>query len=1602
MKRFFKRAVGAVLAACMLLTGVTAFAAEPAAAPSQNAAVSARASGNLALNKAATASDVESGTSFTANLAVDGMANTRWASNQDSTGAQQPRWLQIDFGATTTFDTVDIYWEQQNIDAYQLQVSTDASEWETVYERNSPPVSTYESVTLTAPAIGRYLRVYVTGYDYNVSWHSVSIYEVEVYDSTGEVPVEPQGNYQIYPIPQKVTDEEGTAPVTDTVTVIAEEGIDQVTRNRVDEVLTENDLTPVYSESPNEETTNLYIGVNGSGGLADSHEGIPREVFAEGENKYDMHVVKVFADGDIVILGKDSDAAYYGLATLEQMLDQSEAGTLKISTFEDYAFQKYRGAVEGYYGYPWSVEGTLSWFDFAKRYKMNIFLYGPKTDPYHLGQWDEDYPTEVTEEEAEIGIRTQDEMRQFAEKAAQCNVDFVWVAHPAMKKPIDFTNEETVDEGVERLMAKFDHMYDLGVRQFGIFVDDITPSAAASSCDMQIYMLNQVQEKLYDTYNTEGAAPEDQVKPLFFTPAWYTTITSGASTYMPRFKNVHEDIEICFTGNNVFSDISNVSASTFKNWIGRDPVMWWNYPVNDNVDSVYYTNPIDHFYSLDANPSNLKGVLSNPMNFSEASKVAFFGLADYTWNPGAFDAQENWENCFDAILPDDPEMAQALKTVYGSLNNSYEPTELTRLYGQYQSGNETAAAELKDKMYEILDAVELLETLKDSDDPVKRLIVEEAQTSINKLYDMAAAIGGAMAVVSSEDPLEQVHGYYLAQAANERLSIERNPRYQIIALEGSGEDIYYSTLYAVPSDGRMRPFVTTAMNAIADFDVSQLDTSAAEIESVAISPKEGVEVRQGESFQFAAAVAAGQENLDDVIWSVEGATGQNTVISRNGVLTLDTNELSPTVTVKAVSAYDTQVYDTVEVTVLDRIYVDPTIPTNQAFGAAVLGYSGNHGVGGEPENLFDESQDGSKWCPGDNTRYNQWVAFDLGADKTISTWQTVHAGVEDPLDISSNFSLQVLKDPGNVTEEQLHSNSYLGNASNWVTVAEFQGNTEDISNYEFEEPVTARYYRLYVADGCQPNVMYPATRIYECRLFGVDTATVARTHSLTVDANIVNGSVTTDASNYEEGAKVNVYVQPAEGYRLQEGSLCYNGTPMEGTSFLMPAEDVVITAVFEEDTGTEPIPVDKEALQNAVNDAAKLVEADYTPDTWAALEEALAAANTVLADEEATQEAVDSALSALEAAVEGLEPAAPTPADKEALQNAVNDAAKLAEEDYTPDTWAALEEALAQANAVLADEEATQEAVDSALSALEAAVIGLEPAEEPEPEPGADKSVLQMAYDYAAAQDTSKLLESLKVQYDAALANAEAILAKEDATTEEVWDAIDQLFEAVWSLSFTQGDKTLLNALIARADEMMANADKYVQADWQTLVDALAAAKDVYEDGDAMDEDIQPVAENLLNAILIQRYKAEKSILESLINQANALDLSLYTAESVQAFTAALRTANVVLADDNLTDEDQMIVDDAVESLRSAMDNLAETSAEDPKPSDGNKDDNTKPGDTDKDGGKDTTNKDPNKGPMDNNKNPATGDSGLLAIAMMAVLLASAGAFAAARRKSRI
>ncbi len=137
----------------------------------------------------------------------------------------------------------------------------------------------------------------------------------------------------------------------------------------------------------------------------------------------------------------------------------------------------------------------------------------------------------------------------------------------------------------------------------------------------------------------------------------------------------------------------------------------------------------------------------------------------------------------------------------------------------------------------------------------------------------------------------------------------------------------------------------------------------------------------------------------------------------------------------------------------------------------------------------------------------------------------------------------------------------------------------------------------------------------------------------------------------------------------------------------------------------------------------------------------------------------------------------------------------------------------------------------------------------------------------------------------------------------------------------------MLEQLVAKAEAMVAEQDKYVQTDWQQLVDALAQAQELLEDsGNALAGDVGEASEALLNAILAQRYKANKENLEDILNQAQAVDLSGYTAQSVAVFQAALAEAQAVMADETLSVEDQDAVGAAVEALASAMNGLtAET-----------------------------------------------------------------------------
>ena len=133
--------------------------------------------------------------------------------------------------------------------------------------------------------------------------------------------------------------------------------------------------------------------------------------------------------------------------------------------------------------------------------------------------------------------------------------------------------------------------------------------------------------------------------------------------------------------------------------------------------------------------------------------------------------------------------------------------------------------------------------------------------------------------------------------------------------------------------------------------------------------------------------------------------------------------------------------------------------------------------------------------------------------------------------------------------------------------------------------------------------------------------------------------------------------------------------------------------------------VDKTKLQEQLKDAETKQEANYSPKTWNDFKQAEIKAKEI--NNQTTplpkQSEIDAATKALQDAIKALA------VDKTALQNAINTANNKRKEEYTTQTWKALEEALAAANPVNADENTTQSKVNAATEKLEEAIKNLVP-----------------------------------------------------------------------------------------------------------------------------------------------------------------------------------------------------------------------------------------------------------------------------------------------------
>ena len=226
-------------------------------------------------------------------------------------------------------------------------------------------------------------------------------------------------------------------------------------------------------------------------------------------------------------------------------------------------------------------------------------------------------------------------------------------------------------------------------------------------------------------------------------------------------------------------------------------------------------------------------------------------------------------------------------------------------------------------------------------------------------------------------------------------------------------------------------------------------------------------------------------------------------------------------------------------------------------------------------------------------------------------------------------------------------------------------------------------------------------------------------------------------------------------------------------------------------------------------------------------------------------------------------------------------------------------------------------------------IVNNKETEEPE-EPAGEIStaILEYAIGLAEGASTDGVVDAVKENFDNALQNAKDVLARvqegdASVTQNEVDTAWSSLIKAMQYLEFKKGDKTDLEKVIALADEMNSNLDAYLDAGKDAFTAALAEAKDVYADGNAMEDDVDTAWRNLMDAMAELRLRPDKDLLEDLINQAEGLNEADYEAESFAAVSSALEEAKDVFANENATQEE---VDESSAALKSALAKLTPVS----------------------------------------------------------------------------
>ncbi|MBR2774027.1 MAG: beta-N-acetylglucosaminidase domain-containing protein [Selenomonadaceae bacterium] len=287
-----------------------------------------------------------------------------------------------------------------------------------------------------------------------------------------------------------------------------------------------------------------------------------------------------------------------------------------------------RGVVEGFYGTPWTFEDRADIIDFCRQNNLNSYIYAPKDDPYHRDKWRKPYPADKLKE-----------LRQLVALANKNRIRFIFAVSPGL----DLNYKS--DEDFRLLIRKLDTMYNIGVRDFAIFFDDLKDDKGNhhENGKLQAEFLNRVQKNLRGRYK--------DVAPLITVPTeyYYEDMVKGdkVKSYTRDFaETLDPRIVVLYTGRGVVCDgITDNELAEVNKIFGREVGVWWNYPVNDysltpdgNRNVKLALGAIENLPS-----AKMTAIFFNPMEQVQMSKISLATGAIYANNPATYDAEQAWD-----------------------------------------------------------------------------------------------------------------------------------------------------------------------------------------------------------------------------------------------------------------------------------------------------------------------------------------------------------------------------------------------------------------------------------------------------------------------------------------------------------------------------------------------------------------------------------------------------------------------------------------------------------------------------------------------------------------------------------------------------------------------------------------------------------------------------------------------------------------------------------------------------------------------------------------------------------------------------------------------